>query len=499
MLFAVAEKLILAAGTYPCEWTYRDDVVSGDLRLEGSQGLVGEMSGAPGTWVAETTGSKSFEPHDDGVNVLPGRLRSGHRTVLVDARVQHLLPERSWVQGQMALVGLRLPEELLFDSVRFQVGGLTELAGVYPIKSVTLPESLGTDAVTGVTWNAETATQAWTTSDGDDLELEFTANINYGKWYSFSLTSAPVITVSGRPRSAGDWMRQYIRPLAEITTLATLRSQSISWATLYYQARREFPVQLPASEVPQDETMEVPVQVFAADIAQQPYDASPAEISNLISLGDGTLIRLGPDGAALPALLAGWRSLQTTYVTFFDYLTAALRANMSPKSRFLALVPALEGFHQAKYGDGPIPRKEFKEQRKDVLRRITELDGVDSGDVNFLNKWLSVYGSYQLADRLRMIVDHELSEGLRERLQARVDPFPETLSGLVEQPEDVWAVVGTARNRIAHGSGKQPTAAHLATLTRLAHTVAIGAALNVLGIPDTVICASIDQGRWPVI
>jgi hypothetical protein len=24
MLFAVAEKLILAAGTYPCEWTYRD-------------------------------------------------------------------------------------------------------------------------------------------------------------------------------------------------------------------------------------------------------------------------------------------------------------------------------------------------------------------------------------------------------------------------------------------------------------------------------------------
>lgn len=84
--------------------------------------------------------------------------------------------------------------------------------------------------------------------------------------------------------------------------------------------------------------MEVPVQVFAADIAQQPYDATPAEISHLISLGDGTLIRLGPDGAALPDLLAGWRSLQTTYVTFFDCLTAALRASMSPKSRFLALV-----------------------------------------------------------------------------------------------------------------------------------------------------------------
>jgi hypothetical protein len=457
------------------------------------------MFDAPGTWVAGTTGSRSFEPHDDTVNVLPGRLRSGHQTVLLDAQVQHLLPERSWVQGQMALVGLSLPGELLFDSVKFQVGGLTELAGVYAIKSITLPESLGTDAVTGVTWNAETAAQAWTTGDGDDLELEFTANINYGQWYSFSLTSAPMITVSGRPRSASDWMRQYVRPLAEITTLATLRSQSISWATLYYQARREFPVQLPASQLPQDETMEVPVQVFAADIAQQPYDATPAEISHLISLGDGTLIRLGPDGAALPDLLAGWRSLQTTYVTFFDYLTAALRASMSPKSRFLALVPALEGFHQAKHVDGPIPRKEFKKQRKDVLRRIVELDGVNLDDVNFLNKWLSVYGSYQLADRLRMIVDHELSEGLRERVRARVDAIPESLSGLVEQPEDVWAVVGTARNRIAHGSGKQPTAAQLAALTRLAHTLAIGAALNVLGVPDTVLCASIDQGRWTVI
>jgi hypothetical protein len=499
MLFSVAEKLILTAGTYPCEWTYRDEVVSGDLRLEGSQAPAGEMFDAPGTWVAETAGSRSFQPHNDAVSVLPGRLRSGYQTVLLDAEVQHLLPGRSWAQGQMALVGSRLPEELLFDSVKFQVGGLAELAGVYPIKAITLPESLGTDAVIGVTWNAETAAQAWTTGDGDDLELEFTANIGYSQWYSFSLTSAPMITVSGRPRSAGDWMHQYVQPLAEITTLATLRSQPISWVTLYYQARREFPVQLVVDQLPQSETMEVPVQLFAANIVQQPYDATPTETGHLISLGGGALIRLGPDGAALPDLLEGWRCLQTTYVTFFDYLTAALRASMSPKSRFLALVPALEGFHLAKHGDGPIPRKEFKKQRKDVLHRILELDGVNPGDVGFLNKWISVYGSYQLADRLRMIMDQELSEGLRERVRARVDPIPESLSGLVEHPEDVWAIAGTARNRIAHGSGKQPTAAQLATLTRLAHTLAIGAALNVLGVPDTVLCASIDQGRWPVI
>jgi hypothetical protein len=59
--------------------------------------------------------------------------------------------------------------------------------------------------------------------------------------------------------------------------------------------------------------------------------------------------------------------------------------------------------------------------------------------------------------------------------------------------------MGTARNRFAHGDAHQPSAAQLATLTRLAHTVAIGAALNHLGIPETVLCDAIDQDRWPLI
>jgi hypothetical protein len=45
----------------------------------------------------------------------------------------------------------------------------------------------------------------------------------------------------------------------------------------------------------------------------------------------------------------------------------------------------------------------------------------------------------------------------------------------------VWAVMGTARNRIADGGDNQPSSAELAALTRLAPTVAIGAALNLLG------------------
>jgi hypothetical protein len=97
-----------------------------------------------------------------------------------------------------------------------------------------------------------------------------------------------------------------------------------------------------------------------------------------------------------------------------------------------------------------------------------------------------------------VIVDQELGEGLRERIRARTDPIPESLSSLVDQAEDVWAVMGTVRNRIAHGSDKQPRSARLGALTHLAHTVAVGAALNLLGVPDTVLCSAIDQDRWPV-
>ena len=122
MLFTVVEKLILAASTYPCQWTYRDQVISGEIQLEGSRVPGGEMFDAPGTWV-EGEGSRSFEPHEDTLDVLRGRLRSGYETVLLGVRIRHSLPERSWVHGEMALTGSALPGKLLFDSVRFQVGG----------------------------------------------------------------------------------------------------------------------------------------------------------------------------------------------------------------------------------------------------------------------------------------------------------------------------------------------------------------------------------------
>jgi hypothetical protein len=236
-----------------------------------------------------------------------------------------------------------------------------------------------------------------------------------------------------------------------------------------------------------------PVQVFARDITQEPYDAAPPEHTELLSFGNGALVRLGPGGAALPDPFAGWATLQSTYSTFFDYLTVALRGPMSARSRFLALLPALEGLHVAKYGDGPMTRGAYKSQRKSLIIRLSETGGVGQDDIGFVKEWLSRYGSYQLAYRLREIADQGLGPDLRRRIRERVDPLPAILEDIVQNPEDVWAVMGTVRNRIAHGDPHQPSDSQLAPLTRLAHAVVTGAALNQLRIPEAVLCDAIDQ------
>jgi hypothetical protein len=477
----VSGQLVIPAGSYACQWKYGDQVVSGELGLAASRPPEAEVFDAPGTW-AESGSTRAFELRTDDVSLLRGWTRRGDDAALIGARVQHFPDGRSFVRAETALVGYEIPGDMRFGSAEFQVGGLTELSGVRPLKDPKVPGRLDGDPEAGAVWDSEATCQEWVTSSGDTIRLRFVPSIDWQQLYGFSLTAAPVVDVSGEPRPAEDWLSQYVRPLAEITTFATQRHQPVSWVLL--RGTGDNPP---------------PVQVFARDIIQQRYDAAPPEHTELLSFGSGALIRLGPGGAALPDLLAGWATLQSTYSTFFDYLTVALRGPMSARSRFLALLPALEGLHVAKYGDGPMTRAAYKSQRKSLIIRLSETEGVGQDDIGFVKEWLSRYGSYQLAYRLREIADKDLGPDLRRRIRERVEPLPAILEDIVQNPEDVWAVMGTVRNRIAHGDPRQPSDSQLAPLTRLAHAVATGAALSQLGIPETVLCDAIDQERWLVL
>jgi hypothetical protein len=439
------------------------------------------MLDAPGAWAMDGD-LRTFEPHGDDFAMLRGSTRRGDDAVLLGAHVEHSPDGTSFARAETALVGEGIPEDLMFASAEFQVGGLTEISGIRPLKQVKVPTNMDGDPEASAVWDSAATSQEWVTPKGDTVLLRFKPLFEWKQHYSFSLTTTPVIFVSGKPRTAEDWLSQYVRPLAEITTFATQRPQPVCWVVLRDSGDN------PA-----------PVQVFAKDITQQPYHATPPEFTELISYGNGALVRLGPGGAALPDLLDGWAALQSTYSTFFDYLTVALRGPMNARSQFLALLPALEGLHVAKYGDGPMPRSEYKNQRKSVVSRLSEAEGVSQEDADFIKEWLSGLGSYELAYRLREIAGKELGPELRRRIDKQVDPLPAVLKGIVQNPPDVWSVMGTVRNRIAHGDPRRPSDPQLAALTRLAHAVATGAALNLLGVPETVLCDAIDQERWQVL
>ncbi|GAA2679762.1 hypothetical protein GCM10010428_45400 [Actinosynnema pretiosum subsp. pretiosum] len=59
--------------------------------------------------------------------------------------------------------------------------------------------------------------------------------------------------------------------------------------------------------------------------------------------------------------------------------------------------------------------------------------------------------------------------------------------------------MGTVRNRVAHGKLPIPTPLQITTVVLMAHTLATGIALRELGVPSTVLRASIEQGIWRVL
>ncbi|WP_285746388.1 hypothetical protein [Lentzea sp. NBRC 105346] len=61
----------------------------------------------------------------------------------------------------------------------------------------------------------------------------------------------------------------------------------------------------------------------------------------------------------------------------------------------------------------------------------------------------------------------------------------------------MWDIVGTTRNRLAHGSTNLPSAEQLLALARLAHTLVVAQTVQHLGQPGLLADAIADDS-WPV-
>lgn len=473
------KNLLLESGDHPCVWMVEGQKVPGTVRLQPGRRPRALARGLPELWHALLPGDDATDlpsyPYLERVPELRGRLLSDYEVVLLDVEVRHQFPGAAAASASAALVGRGLPrgDELNTQAVEFQVGGLTELAGVSPLHEIeiNLPQQ-GPASDYRIHWDPASR-QSWTKTDGDQISVEFVPHTVDTTPYGFSVAPYPVVRVHGlRPRSALEWLSSYAQPLMHLTTLATNQPQRIRWLEL---GGRRSPWT---------------AQVFAENIVQEPYVAtlpSPAPV----------VLRLGPGGAVLPDLLQRWLELEQHCGTLFEYITAGMQETMSARTRYLFLLPALEALHSARYGDETAANAPNR-ARLQLLQRIVAADGVTAEDAAALTARLTppTTRGYQLHERLRELAG-ELHPVLAQRIHPSIHPMPPLFRGIVANARDVWEVAGTTRNRLAHGNSNLPSAEQLIALARLAHTLVVALTVQHLDQPD-LLANAIANDTWPV-
>jgi hypothetical protein len=373
--------------------------------------------------------------------------------------------------AQLAVVGPTLREnpELLFDEITFQVDGLTELSGVAPLKEYKVPLQLVDGVPYGGAWNGE-STQEWTGSDGDRVQMHYLASFAAPQWYKLSFTTAPVITVSGRPRPLDEWMSTYIRPSAELASFATSRPQAITFVNVKRDGAGS-------------------ASVYGRELTQQRFDAELPRPGAMPAI-----VRCRPDSVSMPDVISRWSAMKREYPVFLDYLTSIPVEGLPITARFAALMAALESFHSIRYGAGPMGRNDFSREKNKVLKQIRQSCDVSQESYAWLRRWGNFFGTYELRERLSAL-NESLPSALRDLVHSSVDPIPDLLADVVRNPQDIWQIAGKARNNLAHGNTPQ-TSAQLALLTRLGNAIVVGHALSLLEVPVDPFVAAIKRGDW---
>jgi hypothetical protein len=468
-------------GSYSAIWTLADEKLNGTINLSAGQRPTGVMRGAEGA------GLGSYPKPAVPVDVLRGRLDNDYDVVLVDAQLRHVFLKRTQVSAALALVGWNVPDDLRFGRVEFQVGGLTELATVRPLREVRMPVPLSSGEQFSAHWNLD-STQRWRSAGGDEIELRFNVNFKYHDHYGLSVTTSPIVRVWGTPRTAEDWLRDYVVPLAELTTLATARRQRVAWVKL---------------GVEPEHNPSAPIQAFGANIEDQAaFDSM--EQDPRVDLRAASLIPLGPDGVDLAAVLDQWRDLRAKYRTFHDYLVMPRTApDAGGRAQVLAAVPALEALHDQLRGrPGPGPEAQRCDEVLDRIR-TTHAGGkslLTEEDLQFLAGKLAPDSRYELAPRLATLVRDYVSPELRALVTGLVDPLPPVLAlDEMSQKQTVWEAMATVRNRLGHGNRLVPTDEQIDAVICLAHTLAAAVALHLLDVPDTVLCNGIRDQWWRAV
>ncbi|MCP2097315.1 hypothetical protein LV78_005305 [Actinosynnema pretiosum] len=358
--------------------------------------------------------------------VVRGTLRSGRQVVLEQVRIAHGFPNTTELLARYALVGHEVPQDLLFDVIEFQVGGLTELSGVLPLDEISIPmPPLDSGQTFSARWSPAT-TQCWQRGD-DELMLRFIPTTDYHNHHALTLTASPVVRVRGAARSVEQWLEQYVVPLAELTTLATGQPQQVAWLLVGTTGEGTS-----ASEASSLQALST--QVFCREIQlQQGYTSADPDPDKRISDTATSLIPLGPGGADLGTVLDGWKTLTSTHIHLGDYLKLRrTHPDIDHRGRLMHVLPALEAFHDDRHGK-PKAGKDEK-RRTEVLTRVWDLLGqlgerasFPQEDMDFLEGRLAPTDGDTLARRYKRLAEANVDPELSTVLARKATPLPKEL------------------------------------------------------------------------
>lgn len=407
----------------------------GTIELLGSRQPTGVIDGHDAFTTAE--GGLAF-PQYRHFEYLNARLDSGSTVLLVAARVAMLLPGRTNVVSDYAIVSpgmLSLDYQDRHSVAVIQVSGLDTIAGAGPLQRTMQALSHGIEGEKEWRFakSQDAGVQRWADDQGQ-LELQFDLSIDYGGMFRFAHDSSPKLVVSTTELPLTTLQAEWVIPLQRIVSLLSARPESITCL----MTKRT-----PRSEQEAKHVIGREFVFFGPEITQQPYAADDRVAPPPVAAS------LAGDNINLLTMLRSWQGLAARahplLATFGAFIT---EAPQHPRSRFLLLIQAIEG----SYGFEHRAQREADEQehRTAYDNAMSEISsGATSQTLQFIKKNLNKKPPTNLDGPLQSVVT-----GLPIDITAVLADTGLVKRVLQENVPGVTTAAGalrTVRNHLAHG------------------------------------------------
>ncbi|MDJ0411212.1 hypothetical protein [Rhodococcoides fascians] len=472
-------RLTIVPGDYPCEWQLPNtegelQIHSGTVKLTASRSPSGTIYGLDGDWTIhpESGETSAAFPQYHFIPVLRGRLiDQGLDIAMIGAQITIMGQEMSWVRASAAVAGVDLPpsDDFRFLGAEVQFTALDVLGGQSPLASVKHPRNWVTGEWT-VRGNGDSK-QVWSDSE-IQISHEYNMTARMSDPYEFRLRYTPVMRFDRNvPVGVVDWVERWIEPLRNVASIATGRTERITYLGLLpdlHVAGRPNSV----------------AQVFAAGIGQQLFHSKQDDVTEVkTSLAFSDVSPIDLLRMSLEAREAGNPLLLT-------YTPSMMGTEQHPRGRYLFAMQCLESL----YGFENRAAIEVNQHKYDTKReaffehlnstRTLSSSTVNSKDWQFAKSAVGRRATSGLDTALRQLIDALPASPVKDELEdlELVDEVRTALLAaeptvMPPTPENVLRMV---RNDLAHGTRDHP-AGSLAAASEVLHRIIRAHLLRILG------------------